>query len=374
MNDKRWTWAVPLALLIMASGCKGGGSGGSGGGGAGAGPGGGGQGGSGGTVGHGGSGGAAGQGGSGGTAGHGGSGGSGPCTGDCSDPSCAALGYQCAASAAGWTGPVILSDSAPGAAPQDCPAAFPSKVYQGVRGSGAAAACTPCACGAIDVTCTPGPILQFGNSVTACPMFASVSTPQGPADTCNPANFGDPLGGTVYLIQPPTAAATCAPPSGGQIMPVDPPWDAVGFACAAEAADPGCSGDAVCVPPPPSPFLARACVYQAGDHACPAGYPDKHLFFGVSDTRACAACACSPDAPASCSAQTSFYTDAACGTVPFATAANTGDCAAVAGKHATSLKVTTTITGPSACAAAGGEPSGKVAQDQNPTTFCCLSP
>jgi hypothetical protein len=309
-----------------------------------------------------------------GSGGHGGSSSSGPvCAGDCADPSCVAAGYQCVAAAApgGWLGPVILYDSVPTGAPQDCPPAFPQKVYQGVRGPNFGAACTSCACGGFDASCTLGLIQQF-ISPTTCPTTPISPAPQGSPNTCNGINIGDPMGGTTFLVQPPKVMVTCTP-TGGQPVLSAPPWDAVGFACGGPTAGPGCDGGAACLPPPPAPFLLRACVYQTGVQPCPAGYPEEHAFWGISDTRGCTPCTCSADPQTTCSATTTLYPDGMCTLTPLQTHKDDGTCSGFVGL-AKGVMATTQIGGPKTCASAGGQPTGTIGQDNNPTTFCCTAP
>jgi hypothetical protein len=53
------------------------------------------------------------------------------------------------------------------------------------------------------------------------------------------------------------------------------------------------------------------CLLDVGDHPCPAGWPDKHLYFDDSD--ACQ-CTCGPSMGDSCSTTVTVFGDAACAT------------------------------------------------------------
>jgi hypothetical protein len=209
-------------------------------------------------------------------------------------------------------------------------------------------------------------------------MFNSVCTamiqslPQGPANMCNAVNFGTPGSFTVYRIGVPKVMATCSP-SGGQATLPPPAWDAVGLACGGAAPGAGCAAGEICSPPPPSPFLPKACIFQAGSQVCPTAYPEKHTFSGVADSRACSPCTCSAT-QTTCSGTTTFYPDSACAQPAIDSHADDGGaCAGVMG-IVQGLRVDTTLMGPTTCASAGGQPVGMLGPDGNVTTFCCTIP
>src|SRR6185437_3705118 len=136
----------------------------------------------------------------------------------------------------------------------------------------------------------------------------------------------------------------------------------------------------LCVPVAPPGFAT--CIYQMGDNDCPDGaespYTEKHVFYGgVDDTRACAACSCSPPSGSVCSAEVFVYADSACATVPSyaATITSTGaECHDLAPGAALGSKSSSAPTyTPGACQPSGGEPIGGVTAVV-PSTFCCIPP
>jgi hypothetical protein len=158
-------------------------------------------------------------------------------------------------------------------------------------------------------------------------------------------------------------------------------WTETARACQPSSVGGGCSGAQVCVPVPPSPFLAKLCVMQTGDLPCPSGssYSLKHSFFGsVNDGRSCTpACACGSVTGVTCSGGTvavySMYSGSTCGgsmqDIPIDGACHAlsplvpGNVFAQANSPSTASGGTCTVT-------ANGQPQGSVVA-ASPTTVCC---
>jgi hypothetical protein len=304
--------------------------------------------------------------GAGGAKGTGGSGGSGGTGGA---PACAGAGSTCAVPVTGWSGPVILFDGDPATLPSSCPSTYPTTLYAGVRGPAQAppASCSACACAA-GVTCTPGAIQQYTDMFCHNPLGLPIAQPA--PGTCQEIAdpIGSPMDQTFLEIAPPTATASCTPSGGTATLP-SPGWTAAGLACGG-APFASCAGGGQCLPPPPTPFGGTACVYQAGDVACPAGYPDKHAFTGASDTRGCSICTCAPSGTAGCTLSTTLYAAAQCVSVTVVEQ-DDGMCGAWLGLIPSFEAKVTGTSGSSTCTPSAVMPTGTVAADDQTTTFCC---
>jgi hypothetical protein len=92
-------------------------------------------------------------------------------------------------------------------------------------------------------------------------------------------------------------------------------WTVDRLACTATSGGTCTDSSETCVPQPAAPFQAAVCVLQAGDHACPASYPNRTDYFqSVTDSRACPG-TCSCDASgAHCSVELTTYSDSSCAT------------------------------------------------------------
>lgn len=110
-----------------------------------------------------------------------------------------------------------------------------------------------------------------------------------------------------FLLDVQTLAA-----SGGECTPITTgSIPEAGFSeridlCTPAELEPGCEGT-VCVPKPAPPFDAGVCIWQEGEHECPAdvGYTERTVHYrNFDDTRECSSCSCSapsgscPDASA----------------------------------------------------------------------------
>ena len=260
-----------------------------------------------------------------------------PCTGQCAP-----------ALPAGWTFAAVTTGAGPAPA---CAAGNPSfDAYAGINA--ADATCSSCAVGA---PATPGSCTATltGYSMPNCTGTASAS-PLFAAPACNNTAPFASFRQTSNLTP-----GTCpAPPA--QVPVVDPvTWQTHARGCARPAAEGVCAGAGVCLATSAAPFSTKACVFQAGDVACPADFPDKQTFFrGADDTRACTACGVSY--AGSCNVRLRGGPYPSCGGADIGAP---GGCA-VAGPP---IQLAGVIE---SCVVSGGAPSG-AAVPNDPLTVCC---
>lgn len=271
------------------------------------------------------------------------------------------------ATPSGWTGPVALY-TAPAAqgAPPACGAGFaPSPLFDGNAGPDASpTTCSVCTCGAVtNESCTSPVITYYADETCATSLGTLVVT-----STCQPV-LGD--GVTVSATTP--TGGTCTP-SG--VVATAPPvvWSGVARACA-PASTPtsaSCTGGDVCMPTPPSPFSTNACVMQSGiATSCPAAYPNLQVFYagdaGVSDTRGCSVCQCSPPSGAVCTIAAAAIS--ACVTTTTLNVPNA--CTAFVTAEPVKLVANPTLADAGSCAVSGGGAPTGSAIPNGATSFCC---
>jgi hypothetical protein len=140
----------------------------------------------------------------------------------------------------------------------------------------------------------------------------------------------------------------------------------------------GCSAG-TCLPTPPSGYGASACVYRAGDVACPttSSFTLKTLIYeSVSDTRGCTTCACGAPTGATCTGIVDIYSYnvfGLCNTALFASVAADGACHVLASSPSLPFDFAVRTALPAsggACAESGGAPNGTATPIQ-PVTVCC---
>ena len=117
------------------------------------------------------------------------------------------------------------------------------------------------------------------------------------------------------------------------------------------------------------PALTFPCLYQAGDHECPAGFAKQPtLYQGVDDTRECAACDCATPAGGACGGTVQLYpTSCNVGAIQAMLEPNCNISLASGFAYA---KYVPGLVSPGTCAATGGQPQGTLAE-ADPVTVCC---
>jgi hypothetical protein len=143
--------------------------------------------------------------------------------------------------------------------------------------------------------------------------------------------------------------------------------------CAAPAVTGSGCAAGVCVPKGPVGYGPTACVFSAGDVACPgAPYVNKTVVYGgIDDQRGCSACACGAPAGATCKTGIQVYLGGVPGCMGFSqTFPADGSCNTVSGQFAGFTGVQEGAPMGGACAPSGGQPSGQATGAQ-PTTVCC---
>ena len=283
---------------------------------------------------------------------------------DCADPQCGAVGYRCVAAPAGWQGPVEIYE---GPLPPACEAPYAGGEYDGHAAPLAfgPASCASCTCGAPSGSSCSTRVTGYATS--SCGGSSVGATL--PAGACTDVRV---LSGDrgVSVASGVAAGGSCAASGGGVTNRGAATWQAAGRACSLSAtAAAGCAAGSTCAPTPRSPFLARFCVTQSGDVACPgAPFTDRHVYYaGSADTRGCTSCACGAAAGVSCKGVVQTFQQSGCSGSSQAMSPPTA-CTSLPNGTKSALYSALPLGG--ACAASGGTPTGTVTL-VGATTFCC---
>ncbi len=206
---------------------------------------------------------------------------------DATDPECP-NGFFCTPDAKGWLGPVVVWEgSASGAVPA-CPSGYPDAAFSLSKGQ---ITDEPCLC-----TCS-----QLGSG---CPDLLQVDLYEDESCAGTPCDTQD-VGPTCFYL-----AGACSTIGSAKLRPSTydkcseggasvPPQR---FKQRVEACSPslgqGCTGG-TCLTTPVAPY-AKLCIYNDGEHPCPANSPYslRELYYAAAtDTRSCAdaACGCAPE-------------------------------------------------------------------------------
>jgi hypothetical protein len=285
---------------------------------------------------------------------------------DCADDDCADM--ACVAEAPqGWLGPIALRLDA--AAGGSCPGSLANTAFEaGADPAAAAASCSACSCSGGDEPCAA--FVDFGTGSTAACEGATCTTSinQSCAEIMPPCLAGLT---TAYLqTKLPVGARACTPSVPTATKPAVA-WKLHALACTASAPQRGgCKAAGVCLPKSPgSAFVPNYCIWHDGETDCPAStFTDKRTYYReVTDTRTCAACACSGP---NCSYQWQVFnsTDTGC-TAPLLQITSPNQCVQV-NPAADKLRVGGTIAGDGKCTPSGGASQGAVSAAK-PVTVCC---
>ena len=217
----------------------------------------------------------------------------------------------------GWSLPVLLWAGPQFEAPE-CPADRAGGVqFEGYADPSEPPECPACSCEPPIATCElpsilivgtqtcgvedPAPLLYDYSGLVPDPTICITSNPF-PAGMIHSLAIG-PLTMTESGCKP---VATLLPRSG------DASPKTFARACGLEPSpclDPAafCTATA-----PPAPGFSQ-CLYQQGEHECPSGYLNRHLFYDeISDSRRCSECSCKPPEGGECTAFVTLYKDITC--------------------------------------------------------------
>lgn len=200
--------------------------------------------------------------------------------------------YSCVPDAPdGWSGPVVKW-AGPGSAPE-CPQAYESVAYSGNTdldpGTHTCSACKcdePSTCptdiwaffrtGGCDPGDGTGEVWGLGALVETNKCYSLPWLPVGRYGQYGGSNSGTQT------------------PSGGVPTTTTPTFETSVRLCSSADALATCSSGNVCAPVARGTFEdSPTCIYRAGDHACPAAYPEETVYHAsFSDDRDCASCTC----------------------------------------------------------------------------------
>lgn len=273
---------------------------------------------------------------------------------------------------ASWMGPFVLHVGPDGA--PACGAGFMGPLKAHVAPASASpAACNACSCsGPSGGTCDPPEIELYAQP--SCSGGAAYSGPvPGNPMTCTDIAPDNMWSGIVTNVPAPVGA-TCAPSGGDLAMPLsEPTWAGQVALCAPNAPGSACTNDGTCVPQPPAGY-DNFCVTKPNDAMCPAGYPNKAVYYhDLADTRACSPCSCGDPNNTSCTFSVQMYTtNIGCQVAQLNASLKEGQCTdATTTWNGTAWSASPTSQG--SCNEAGGEPVGEVTAT-NPQTVCCVEP
>lgn len=222
---------------------------------------------------------------------------------------------QCAPDAPGWPAVFFQVWSGPaGSTPPACPAETPYPAHGYLDTPPESVSCSECKCGSSQGACFL-PITMTANDA-ACPASGS-----GAQHTAYDAPFA--WDGTCAAENPVSSAASLTvspselgdrsecPVSGVAVIDVQG-GKTIALACKSpwNVPDGKCPDGRVCAFPSVDGF--RQCIVEfSGDVACPADWPDKHLYY---DEDALCHCSCGDPVGESCSTTVTVYADGACKT------------------------------------------------------------
>jgi hypothetical protein len=303
---------------------------------------------------------------------------------DCADPACS--GFTCATQVpAGWTGPALLWVGGPTATPPACPTGYGASPIDGHEGPTGTADTCVCMCtsgGQVcaatgtfhnDQACSAAACVTgaVSSASTACTNLASNICGTGGSFEINNGGVPTPTGGSCTPQVTITPGSTEGWTSSARICSWNGANDTPG----------GCNPTTdQCVGGSPGTvagFAATVCVFQSGEVACPAGYPNNRnvVFSGEMDGRTCAGCTCTTASPSggSCSGTVNLFGVPDCGGTPVSYSLGT-HCLTynnIGANDPESIQAALTVV-PGTCGVAmQAAPVGAVT-GTGPTTVCCM--
>jgi hypothetical protein len=212
---------------------------------------------------------------------------------DCADPACGA-GYKCGAPPpAGWR--LLAAHTYAASAPNasfDCGGGVAAAMqYAGFHDT--PAMCGACTCDVAKASQCTVALDCYNDGAVSC---TGSKTSYPATTTCTMETH---TGGTQSCVPHATiSGAACTASNGAMTLP--PIWDSKVFTCESTSnGGGGCSDGEVCLPRGGGNGAPTACLQKAGETTCPAPFDAAPLQLyaavGVSDTRACAQCGCTPN-------------------------------------------------------------------------------
>jgi hypothetical protein len=247
--------------------------------------------------------------------------------------------------------------------------------------------CDPCTCSPSTGTCALPATASASTSQCAPSAPGIASDPPSAWDgSCTAANaVTSPVESMSVGAMTVSESEGCTPQTAPATQSLPKTWTVAGACFGTTQGTCPSSGD-LCLPAIPSPKTVAApgtgiwtyCITHEGaddDYTmmCPPRFPALRVFGpSVTDTRACAACACDPPQGSACSSFVSAYSDSSCsvylGTVEATLEGPT--CVDVPGTPLGSKSASAPVYVPGACAPSGGELTGSAVIDA-PMTYCC---
>ncbi|WP_281320020.1 hypothetical protein [Polyangium sp. y55x31] len=287
---------------------------------------------------------------------------------DCADADCTE-GFTCVDEApAGWS----YTWAAEGdVVPASCEAGAGAEVL--FTDPAGAAECSACTCGTLEGAACSTPGLQchtntgncFGNGESWTGAFQNGACAKPTNLLGLSISLSCRLNGTAMVTSP----GSC-PPSVSDFQNKEPFAGKIA-ACGAKTSNGGCGAGSACAPKPAAD-TESLCLRQEGEHACPDGFTQIVSYKNATDTRACSACACEPDATCM-GGQYRFFDYDMCmagGDNPIAV--DSGTCRNVSAPLDSNTwsvqQVPATPSG--SCVPTGGAPTGELTPE-GAVTFCC---
>ncbi len=219
-------------------------------------------------------------------------------------PSCPTATHQCVPNVpADWSGPMLSAELGNGEAFAACAAEEGAFV-----GGGSFEAAGECECScttAETVSCTEATMEAVGGSSIGC-SFALCKggclTQSLQPGLCSPATVGILGENNVRMTPGALTGGSCVEGSGSATPAAE--FQELLAMCPGEITDGDCGETAACAALAPEGFAQSSCIYQVGNHECPAesGYTERTVSFAsLADERSCDSCECElPSAGTSC--------------------------------------------------------------------------
>jgi hypothetical protein len=271
----------------------------------------------------------------------------------------------------GWEGPIARNDAFDNGEAGLCGGAYPDDVGEYVFDFTSMEAVCECECGdPRGVSCTE----QAAHYTTGGCGGTQTTIGVPFLNTC--VNIADTTHDDWRVIATPSGGS-CTPIETVQIPPVV--YHSQMRLCAGAEPIPGCAADEQCLPRPVSPFVSELCIFQEGEHECPAGPYSEQIIRHTSheDTRACGpACTCEDPEGDCTGAQVNLYrytdtctTGGVC-TVPPCSATIGAACSATGMPEVRSLRRTSGATFAGTCDGSAFDEVGTL-EPTGPVTLCC---